>query len=613
LADLPVAMQYGHQYGRANVNPSSGPRIKSWAGTQRVLTYAGEPFVPARYRIRPLAWVTSDVGLKELRIWDDNKVIRRILLGGAKEFKQTFEWAYDRQRVNVLEAVDVEGRRAVSAALETWCDAFFNSWCSDRQNGQLWHGPLIMGSAANGCSPGLNLPTKSVGPTWDGGPPPPACALYNIHPGVKIKPGQFEGILAGIGGRLMEGDMWPTCVDESVNNVAACGDHQYAPGAVASSYHTLGPIYASQYITFSVRRTQYLQRPGGVSRELHAMWPERVDGNLAMVEGTMAFKKDAPVENLSLLSMEFRNFSKEGSNLPLLAIRRNNESRPICGPQHSLWAGGIPPALGAGGGAEYVLEQGGYFSVMPTREGIGSTLFNLGSDPILACPWGQVSFSLPAAGRTFSAGQSLTWRYLVIMEGLDQPVHNLHRVERLREYYGLDGKHGSGLRVRRGKLLSHFGLVDLAPEGGIVEFDVPSPDFPLQLPLGLRFLGFNPNWGLGQLQISGYSMGNYTNGRNVYRSLAVDDRDMAYLAVYPDNVPTSHSIVGHPVQCDHPELIIEFCQLNSRPTEYHLAVNNPTDAPITTTLKKCMDLAGFEFADKRITIAPGAYVVIREK
>ena len=99
LADLPAALQYGHMYGRPNVNPSSGPRIKSWAGTQRVLTYAGEPFVPARYRIRPLAWVTSDVGLKEIKIWDDSKVIRRFLLNGAKEFKQTFEWAYDRQRV----------------------------------------------------------------------------------------------------------------------------------------------------------------------------------------------------------------------------------------------------------------------------------------------------------------------------------------------------------------------------------------------------------------------------------------------------------------------------------------------------------------------------------
>ena len=67
---------------------------------------------------------------------------------------------------------------------------------------------------------------------------------------------------------------------------------------------------------------------------------------------------------------------------------------------------------------------------------------------------------------------------------------------------------------------------------------------------------------------------------------------MAYLAVYPDNVPLSHSIVGHPVQCDNPKLVIEFAQLNAKPMEYHVAVNNPTDAPIKTTLKKCMDLPG---------------------
>ena len=98
-------------------------------------------------------------------------------------------------------------------------------------------------------------------------------------------------------------------------------------------------MYPSEYMTFSVRRTQYLQRPAGVSRELHPKWPERVDGNLAMIEGTMTFKKKTPVEAVNLLWMQLVNFPKEGGNLPLLAIRRNSQSRPICGPQHSLWAG----------------------------------------------------------------------------------------------------------------------------------------------------------------------------------------------------------------------------------------------------------------------------------
>jgi hypothetical protein len=607
LQDLPTAMCYGHQYGRANVYPSSGPRIRSWAGTQRVLTFAGEPFVPARYRIRPVCWVASDVGLKEIVIFCDKKPFRRFLLHGAKEFKQTFEWAFDRQRVLTLEVTDVEGRRALSAGFESWCDANFNTWCHDRQNGELWHGPLTFA--------GTRLPLISVGPTWDGGPPPPACFTCSVHPGVSPKPGVYEGVMFGWGGRIMAGDMWPTCIDDSVANIACRGDHNYAPGEVANAYHTLGPLSPSGFMTFEVRRTQYLQRPVGPNRDWHAMWSERQGGNLALIEGRLTFRKDTPLEGMHFLWVAPQNFPKNGSNLPLLAIRRSNDSRLICGPFSSVYerGRGVPPALGLGSAGEYLLQPGGYFAFMPSGEGIASAIFNMGADPVTATPWGAITFGLPVHGRTFKAGESLAWRYLVISDGLDQPIHNLHRIERLWEYFGLNGKSGSGLVVRRGKLLSHFGLVDLEAEGGIVEFEVPAPDFPLQMPLGLRFVGFKPNWTLGQYQISGYSMGHYTDGSRVYRNLATDDRQMAYLAVYPDGVPKTHSIVGHPVQCDRPELIIEFAQLRVQPPEYRVAVNNPTDAPIKTTLKKCIDLPGFDFPDRPLEVSAGAYLVVREK
>jgi hypothetical protein len=88
---------------------------------------------------------------------------------------------------------------------------------------------------------------------------------------------------------------------------------------------------------------------------------------------------------------------------------------------------------------------------------------------------------------------------------------------------------------------------------------------------------------------------------------------MVHLAVYPENVPVSRSVVGHPVQCDNPNLIIEVAQLNSQPKEYHVAVNNPTDAPIQTVLYKCMDLPGFEFADTPIEVPAGGYLVVKEK
>lgn len=80
-----------------------------------------------------------------------------------------------------------------------------------------------------------------------------------------------------------------------------------------------------------------------------------------------------------------------------------------------------------------------------------------------------------------------------------------------------------------------------------------------------------------------------------------------------DNVPLSHSIVRHPIQCDNSNLVIEFAQLSARPIEYHVAVNNPIDVPIKTTLKKCMDLSGFEFPDTLVMVPPRGYIVVKEK
>lgn len=75
----------------------------------------------------------------------------------------------------------------------------------------------------------------------------------------------------------------------------------------------------------------------------------------------------------------------------------------------------------------------------------------------------------------------------------------------------------------------------------------------------------------------------------------------------------THNIIGHPVQCDNPKLMIEFTQLSTKPFEYHVAVNNPTDAPIKTTLKKRMDLPGFEFANTPVEVPAGGYTVVKEK
>lgn len=612
LGDVMSKMIYGHQYGRDNVYLSTGPRIHAWSGTYRVLTFAGEPFVTARYRLPWLAQISSDVGLKEIRIHCDGKLWRRLLLNGEKEFKRVFEWSFDRQRGLVLEIFDTAGGRAVSTSYETWTDPNAMSWCGDRQNGELWHGPFNINAV---WQSGV-LSWYSIGQTWDGGGAltPFAGINFRTHPGLTEKNGESESMPGGMP-RPMEGYTYATCVDDTVRNIAGEAWNVYASGVVGNAYHTLGPIQPAKQMSFRVRRTLYLPRVVGPLLDWHAMWSERSGGGMALFEGEVTLKKDLEPREILAGMLSTVNFD-DRERIAMWAVRKDNDTAPVCGRRETLLGPGIEIRRELGMAeprtSRLPVERGGYVGTFGVDFGTPSAIFNVGDGGWLYEPGHQRLFlaNLPAKAR---AGQTFAWKLFYLWDAFDHEGRNLARLERIRSYLGMDGKANSGIAVKRGKVLSHFGLVDLAPEKGIVEFEVPEPTFNLDVPLGLRFIGFNPNWTVGQFQISGYSPGYYSKGTNLYRNLGMDDRDMVHLAVYTKGVPKTRCVVGHPVQCDAKDLIIEVTHLNDKPAQWHVAVNNPTDKPIQATLKKCMDLPGFDFADTPVDVPPGGYTVVKEK
>ncbi len=84
-------------------------------------------------------------------------------------------------------------------------------------------------------------------------------------------------------------------------------------------------------------------------------------------------------------------------------------------------------------------------------------------------------------------------------------------------------------------------------------------------------------------------------------------------------VPSTHVMIGHPVVADAAgkDLFIQVTRLNDgldgRPPAWHLSVNNPTDRPLTSTLRKVMDLPGLRFVQEKITIGPGEYRVLSRR
>jgi hypothetical protein len=423
-----------------------------------------------------------------------------------------------------------------------------------------------------------------------------------------------EGFSRRYGGRIMEGRMWPTCYDDTTANAAEVGDHQYAPGVVANAYHTLGPVVPATYMTFTQRRTQYLARIGGVNLDSWPMYPERTGGNLAVIEGSLTLTKDVNLEAVDLSTLVAQNYAKDRPNVPLWVFRTDDASGPLVGALNSVFAPGyrFPAGLGRPETSKLLISPGGYVGMFSTVVGNNSLLANLDAQPLEVTAWPVPMLSLPVSG-PHKAGETFSWRYLVLYDSMQQPARNLARLERLRRYYGLDGKNGCGIQVQRGQLGSTFGLVDLVATDGAVEFTVPAPDFALDFPLGLRFSGFNPHWTVGLYQIEGFSPGFYTQGKNIYRNLALDDRSFAHLAVYPSGVKNTHLIVGHPVVCDNPALLIEVSKLSDQPASWHVAVNNPTDASIKTVLKAGFVLPGLDWKDTPVEVPAGGYVVVREK
>ena len=106
--------------------------------------------------------------------------------------------------------------------------------------------------------------------------------------------------------------------------------------------------------------------------------------------------------------------------------------------------------------------------------------------------------------------------------------------------------------------------------------------------------------------------GAYGSGENRYRGVGMDFAGNAYIPLYPDKAEKTHILAGHPISADErgKDLTINVMHIFDNPHQWHIAVNNTTDKPITTTLKQSMDLPALEFGEMDITLQPGEHRVL---
>lgn len=596
LARVPAEIGWMNQFDGPEVFVSNGPIIRSWPGMYRVFSFADAPFATDRELMKARLHVTSDVGIREIRILDGPRLVRRFLPGGERDFDVVLQLPGVVEVSLVAVVDDVRGGRAISSARRSRKEGETGiAFCGDRVNhcnaqGLLGHGPGLFAMH--------QVPLLSrweAGATWDGGPramrPVIRFDQSIHHPRIVSDAGQ-EGDRAYNNLPILE------TANDQVVVVRSILDEVYAPGVpVVNPWLTWGPIEPSRLMR-SERRFVKFDRPVvGVDPVGEPQWGLRAGAVVGSFENKITFKRDQKVRRLVLASSD----ATEEDMPVFLAVRKPK--------------GGIE-AHRLTGRERIPIDTGTWFGFYSSQEANASFLLNRG-DPLRlesrAFRGGVKKVDLVGVlpDAAVHAGASRTYALFSVGDPLETTRTGTSRLARLAAY--LDRP--DGLELVRGKRLAGAGgLLELAAAGGAVDLSLPRPEEPLEATLPVCVHGLEPRWSVGMLQVEGYAPGYYGDGSDSYTTLSFDFEGKVYASLFPDRAPTTHVRIGHPIVSDAPALFIEVMPRDAeRPGAkyaWHVAVDNPTDETIETTLRQGMALPGLDFQPRRIEVPAGGYRVV---
>ena len=294
--------------------------------------------------------------------------------------------------------------------------------------------------------------------------------------------------------------------------------------------------------------------------------------------------------------------------------------------QSSDWKTSRPVALVVGHGTTYEefdlskvketirkrIDTGGWFGIYSTETYNNALFINRSSLVHLEVKthkesW-QVGLFADIDGTKVKAGESYHHEMFSINEAINTEARGPERFLRVLAYL----RRPENMEVIRGRVLNSPGYFDVEAERNEpIELKVRRPSEAIAVTIPVRVDALNPRWSAGLFQIAGHTTGKYTDGKEVYTSLGFDMEGYVHAALYPDYVPETHVVVGHPIVCDRDELVLEVMPKSSKTGPkyaWHIAVNNPTDQAITANFRRGMDLPGLEFAPQEHTIPAGGYL-----
>jgi hypothetical protein len=435
-----------------------------------------------------------------------------------------------------------------------------------------------------------------AGHTWDGGPPAalPLATWQANEPHLRTSLGSEHG------GRFNQIPLLEF-TDSGASAVSSEKRDLFDPKLqrVVNPWHTFGPVgYPPQLMTYTQRYREWLNPTVGVPPVGWAGPGVREGGNASIYRCDIRFVKACTVISLDLLAehrpppqqtvlLALGGPDKEAEEVDLVALERQQVHR---------------------------LDPGDWFALYSRETNSAQILTNRAAPLLLIVTnprnGGWIRLAAADTPRDAAEGESFRCELASLAFPVTVPVHTRDDVLRYVRYV----EHPDGLEITRGeRITASPGIVDLKPHDHAIELRLPRPAQPLPMTLPVRITGLHRRWSAGLFQRAGYVKGDYGGGENRYREMGLDVDGNAYVPVYANWSDQTQILAGHPVVAgpEAAEVFIQVTRISDDPPRFHVALNNPTDNTITTTLRVAMPMPGLEFPEKQITLGPGAYLPVQ--
>ncbi len=600
LAEVVFALNKNHQFEAPPVSASSGPLIRHWSNMTRPFIYGNEMFVNARGLVDANLEVTSDVGLAEIAIYDGTRLFRRFLPNGAQRFAQRLYLSGLMQRNFTLVATDTAGGKAVAFPHQSHKAGGDQAvvYCGDHVN-HCTNVNMKMARGPNDWRAHSHPEQSDVGKTWDGGPKPlqPLADFDRFAPHLVTAGGLSQG------GSPYQYPMLEIGSERVYRGTSVLsGTLEFT----ANAWRGWGPIQPPTLFDGQSTYTEFGRYVTGVDS---TSWggPGKGGGTVAgLYEQRLRFLANDKLTQFRL-------------------TRGRREMLP--GTRALLLVGKETQLLGAhdftptedGTASRFAVPAGGWFAGIVTAGEANGFLCFTHNQPLVVSAFASifdVDVQLPTEGLAIATDGTHELHMLTYMWPMDISLENsdevLAIIRHLREPQGLEVVQGER-KSDAGPGLLEFNAADGALEFTIVK---PSPREVKEISPAVRIHGMNPRWSAGLYQLEGYGgAGTYSNGNGQYTPLGVDTEGRTYAPLYSHKVARTHWVVGHPIVADAPgrDLFLQVTALtgpfgkSGQDAFWHVSVNNPTDTPVTATLRQRMALPGLSFPETTLTLQPGEY------